>query len=127
MLFQHLAKVLQQREESGGSSTAGGSQATAERDDSALMSEVAESMAASRGSRAVMARPVIPWLDTSYSIGDRIVGIRGRGIGFSGERAPSRRHACVVGKGYRFGEGRYETELVLASVIEPEAGNVPGG
>ncbi|MBN2560663.1 MAG: hypothetical protein JXQ75_07010 [Phycisphaerae bacterium] len=106
---------LHRCEVSGGGAMAGSDDATADRDDSAIMDAVAASMAAVRGSRGVTARPVIPWLDTSYSIGDRIVGIRGRGIGFSAERVPRRRHACVIGKRYRLGGGRFETELVLAS------------
>jgi hypothetical protein len=88
---------------------------TASRDDSESMNKTAALMAAARQGRAVTARPVIPWLDTSYAVGDRIVGVRGRGLCFSAERTPSRRWACVIGKRYRFGAGRFETELLLAS------------
>ncbi len=90
-------------------------EATADDDDSALMGEMAESLAAARETRGVTARPVIPWLDTSYAIGDRIVGIRGRGLRFSADRAPSKRHARVIGKRYRLGGDHFETELILAS------------
>jgi hypothetical protein len=100
--------------------------ATVDRDDSVLMGEMAESMAAARGTRGVTARPVIPWLDTSYAIGDRIVGIRGRGLQFAADRAPSRRHACVIGKRFRFGGDHFETELILASANSAGADRVTG-
>ena len=56
---------------------------------------------------------VIPWLDTQYDLGDRVVGIRGRGICFAAERSPSVRYACVIGKRYHLGPDRFETKLLL--------------
>ena len=87
---------------------------TPDRDDSALMLSVARSLASANGARAIVGQAVVPWLDTDYRVGDRIATVRGRGVDFAAERAPSERHACVVGKRYRFGPDRFETELLLS-------------
>ncbi len=96
------------------------------RDDTELMDDVAASMANVGASRGVTARAVVPWLDDSYAIGDRIVGVRGRGLGFDAARTPNRRHACVIGKRYRLGPERFETELILASSNGGDADGASG-
>jgi hypothetical protein len=92
--------------------------AAVQRDDTAAMERAASALAQARAGREVGGRVVIPWLDASYAVGDRIAGIRGRAIGFAGERPPSERFACVVGKRYRLGPDRLETELLLASATD---------
>ena len=114
-------RFLRRLDSAGGGGGSDGVETTPDRDDTGRMNDVAESLAASRGSQAVTARPVVPWLDTFYEAGDRIVGVRGRGIRFCAERVPSRRHPCVIGKRYRFDGGRFETELVLASIVGGDA------
>jgi hypothetical protein len=84
-----------------------------ERDDTTHMQTLARIMTWAGGSAGVAGRAVIPWLDTQYDLGDRIVGIRGRGVHFAAERSPSARHACVIGKRYHLGPDRFETELLL--------------
>jgi len=84
-----------------------------DRDDTSEMRSLAEAAVWAQGAMGVAGRAVIPWLDTKYEVGDRIVGIRGRGLAFAAERTPSRRYACVIGKRYHLGPGRFETELLL--------------
>ena len=119
-------RFLRRLDGSDGGAEPANADSSTDRDDSDLMAGVAEALAAQRGSRAVTATPIIPWLDTSYEVGDRIVGVRGRGIRFSAERVPSRRHACVVGKRYRFDSGRFETELILTSTNGADAAGLQG-
>lgn len=95
-----------------------------DRDDSKVMQTFAKTQVAANGARSVAGSAVIPWLDTQYRIGDRLIGVRGRGVSFETERSPSRQHACVVGKRYHFGPGRFETELLLGPADES---NIMGG
>lgn len=84
-----------------------------DRDDTTQMQSLARMLRWAGGSASVAGRAVIPWLDTQYDLGDRVVGIRGRGVCFAAERSPSVRHACVIGKRYHLGPDRFETELLL--------------
>lgn len=84
-----------------------------DRDDSELMSAVAQGLVDEAAARAVTGRAVVPWFDTALRVGDRAVGIRGRGLSFARERGHSGRHACITGKRYHFGAGKFETELLL--------------
>ncbi len=61
----------------------------------------------------VDAAPAIPWLDTTFGIGDRIAGVRGQEISLAATIGASARYPSVVGKRYRLANGRYETELLL--------------
>ncbi len=108
-------RFLQRLDLSGGGEGEMIADETASRDDTESMNKTADLVAEVCQGRAVTARPVVPWLDTSYAVGDRIVGVRGRGVRFSTERSPSQRWVSVIGKRYRFGAGRFETELMLAS------------
>ncbi len=83
--------------------------------DELAMAREAARLAGEGASREVVATPIIPWLDREYQIGDRVLGVRGRGVELHTQRTPTRRSACVVGKRYRIGGGRWQTELVLAS------------
>jgi hypothetical protein len=82
------------------------------RDDSKQMALLAERLKQAGTGSEVGVWPVIPWIDDTYEVGDRIVGFWGRGIRFAAgddeARLPN-----VLGKTYRLGAGRYETELVL--------------
>lgn len=84
-----------------------------DRDDTQQMQTLARTLRWAGGSANVAGGAVIPWLDTQYDLGDRVVGIRGRGVCFAAERSPSARHACVIGKRYHLGPDRFETELLL--------------
>jgi len=84
-----------------------------DRDDSELMASVADGLVGEAAARTVTGRAVVPWFDTALRVGDRVVGIRGRGLSFARERAHSERHACITGKRYHFGDGKFETELLL--------------
>ncbi|MFH1419454.1 MAG: hypothetical protein ABII12_14355 [Planctomycetota bacterium] len=97
------------------------------RDDSARAQAAADLMAANGGARAVSGRAVIPWLDTDYAIGDQVVSVRGRGVNLTAERAPSRRHPCILGKRYHLDGGRFETELILASRSDEASSEGIGG
>jgi hypothetical protein len=93
------------------------------RDDSALINEAATEQLDRAGGQ-IAARPVIPWLDTDFELGDRVGAIDGRGIRFAARSAPSRGGAFVVGKRYLLSGRRWETELELRS---PSAGTDPTG
>ncbi len=61
----------------------------------------------------VVVAPTVPWLETTIQVGDRLTGLRGRGLSF--ESRVSRRSGgpCVRGKRYRLYDDRLETELLL--------------
>ena len=81
-------------------------------DDRAAMATLVGELSHSDRMPVVHGRPVIPWLDDEYAFGDRILGVRGRGIRFDAA-GPVERLPQVVGKVYRVSSGRYETELIL--------------
>ncbi len=83
------------------------------RDDTEAARALAEEMAETMQDRRVHATPAIPWIDTGYTIGDRIAGIRGQGISLATTVGAVPRYPSVVGKRYRLAGGRYETELLL--------------
>jgi len=87
----------------------------ATRDDTPTAARIADAVVESRAASDATARVLIPWLDDVYRIGDRVVAVRGRGVSFATQRAPSRRHAAVVGIRYRFGPDCHGTELILGS------------
>ena len=82
------------------------------RDDTEQMALLARRLSQAGSDSPVRAWPVIPWMDDTYELGDRIMGIWGRGVlfadGHDGQGLPT-----VVGKVYRCSGSRYETELVL--------------
>ena len=110
---QHLADV-------GAPAGANGTADSRNRNDLGLMQAVARSLAEVHGNRAVVGRAMIPWLDSEYRLGDRLVGVRGPGVGFAAEREPSERHACVIGKRFHLGPDRFETELLLGPAQRPD-------
>ena len=82
------------------------------RDDTEQMALLARRLSQAGSGSPVKVWPVIPWMDDAYELGDRIMGIWGRGVlfadGHDGQGLPT-----VVGKVYRCSGSRYETELVL--------------
>jgi hypothetical protein len=83
-------------------------------DDTDAIGRFADSLRRSLQDRRVIASPVIPWLDTAFAIGDEIEKVRGRGVSLTTREDGRTLGPVVVGKRYRFGGGRWETELVLA-------------
>ncbi len=84
-----------------------------DRDDSADIAAFAGELEARGRDRAVVAAPVLPWLDTWFSIGVEIKGVRGRGVSFLTREGEAAFGPAVVGKRFRFGDGMWETSLVL--------------
>lgn len=84
-----------------------------ERIDSERANAAAIGIARRESDRRILATPAVPWLDRTFSIGDAIEQVRGRGISFVTRTEGRSRGPSVVGKRYRFGGGRWETELVL--------------
>jgi len=86
---------------------------TAERDDTDAAKDLAQSVAAALRGRRIRAVPAIPWIETDIAIGDRLAGVRGRGVSLAASVGVSAGYPVVVGKVYRLHGGRYETELLL--------------
>ena len=84
-----------------------------ERDDTAAAETLAEQVARQRQERRIEGLPAIPWIDTEFAIGDRIAGVRGRELRFSTTAGLSGRFPAIIGKRYRFRNGRYDTVLEL--------------
>ncbi len=87
-----------------------------DRDDSAAIGAFAAVLASREADRGVGGSPTLPWLDTQFSIGDEITGVRGRGVSFVTREDTEALGPSVVGKRLRFDGGRWETSLVLEQV-----------
>lgn len=83
------------------------------RDDTAAAQLLADQVARQHQERQIQALPAIPWVDTSFSIGDRVAGVHGRELRFTTTGGLEGRYPAIVGKRYRFRGGRYETMLEL--------------
>jgi hypothetical protein len=82
-------------------------------DDTAAASALADRIVRQEQDGRLEFAPVIPWLETELQIGDRIAGLRGRGLSFASRVARGGAVPHVLGKHYRFADDRLETELVL--------------
>ncbi len=82
-------------------------------DDTAAIHRFGQSLAAWSQDRRVIASPVVPWVGTVFGIGDEIDQVRGRGVSFVTRRDGELAGPVVVGKRFRVGNGRFETELIL--------------
>lgn len=92
---------------------ASGMPAEGERDDSAAITAHAERLARTGQQRQVSALPAIPWVETSYDLGDRISEIRGRHMRFNTIAGPEPTFPAVLERRFLLHEGRYETQLVV--------------
>jgi hypothetical protein len=63
--------------------------------------------------KCIEAKPVIPWIETGYALGDRISEIRGRQLRFSTRVGGEQAYPGILGRRYIWREQRYETELEL--------------
>ncbi len=84
-----------------------------ERDDSTAIALRADVLRERNEDRRVSAKPVVPWFDTRFDVGDEVAAVRGRGLSLATRTDGATRGPCVVGKRYRFDGGRWETELDL--------------
>jgi hypothetical protein len=83
-------------------------------DDASEIDRVALESALRGRDRRIEASPVVPRLDTSFAIGDEIELIGARGVSLVARSLEHARGPIVVGKRYRFDNGRWETALELA-------------
>lgn len=83
-------------------------------DDTSAIVAFATSLAEREQDRRVVASPEIPWLDSTFAIGDEIERIRGRGVSFVTRADDVTLGPVVIGKRYRFSGGRWGTSLILA-------------
>ena len=84
-----------------------------DRDGTTAALALAEKMAETLGDRQVRALPAMGWIDDAFVIGDRIAGVRGQGVSLATTVGAVTQYPVVIGKRYRIGGGRYETELIL--------------
>ena len=84
-----------------------------EADDTEAIVRFARATADREQDRRVVASPVVPWLDTTFAVGDEIERIRGRGVSFLTREDGVSLGPVIAGKRYRTGGGRWETELLL--------------
>lgn len=82
-------------------------------DDSAAIQQFGQSLVKRLQDRRVVASPVLPWIGTTFAIGDEIEQVRGRGVSFITRRDGESVGPVVVGKRIRVGNGRFDTELIL--------------
>jgi hypothetical protein len=86
---------------------------SAGRDDTAAIQVMAERLGQMNQDRRVSVSPAIPWLETSYQIGDRVTEIRGRHVQFATRLGVEDCWPAVLGRRFVLRDGRYETELTL--------------
>jgi hypothetical protein len=84
------------------------------RNDTDVLDAEAARIAIAEDRGRVLVLPGIPWIDVDCEIGDRIVGVRGRSLRFGRAAAEGAEHPVIIGKRYRFDDGRFETELVVS-------------
>ncbi len=94
-------------------------------DDTEAIERFARALAERGQDRRVIASPVVPRLDTAFAIGDEIEKIRGRGVSFLTREDGAAVGPVVVGKRFRTGGGRWDTELLLEHSDAPVS--VAGG
>jgi hypothetical protein len=94
-------------------------------DDTEAIERFARGLAERGQDRRVIASPVVPRLDTAFSIGDEIERIHGRGVSFLTREDGAAVGPVVVGKRFRTGGGRWDTELLLEHSDAPVS--VAGG
>ncbi|GJM25997.1 MAG: hypothetical protein DHS20C16_24120 [Phycisphaerae bacterium] len=85
-------------------------------DDSSEALAVATSLAANQQEGRIEIEAKIPWIDTRFDVGDRVVGIGSRGVRLNGRLARSLARDAdwsVVGKTYEQSDTRAETRLLL--------------
>lgn len=100
----------------------GASGAAVERDDSQAIMALARQLAEVNQDRRVSVAPTIPWIETAYSLGDRIAEIRGRRIRFATTMGVETRFPAVIERRFALQDGRYETTLTLGITETPSAG-----
>ena len=83
-------------------------------DDTSAIVAFAASLAEREQDRRVIASPEIPWLDSTFAVGDEIERIRGRGVSFVTRADDVTLGPVVIGKRHRFRGGRWSTSLMLA-------------
>ncbi len=103
-----------------GSAGGTGSDAAAERDDSAAIAAEAARLGAERGAVRVVSVPAIPWVETGYVLGDRIAELCGRQLRLSMGAGTAGPWPVVMERGFVLREGRYETELEVAGMKSEE-------
>ena len=92
-----------------------------ERDDSEAVRSLAEWLARSRQDRQVRLAPVIPWIETSYAIGERVTELAGRCLRFATTVGADLQYPSITERRFMLQkDGRYETLLTLASADLPE-------
>ncbi|MCK4659162.1 MAG: hypothetical protein KAV82_06530 [Phycisphaerae bacterium] len=80
---------------------------------------LAEQIAANEQDGHVVVSPTVPWLETSIEIGDRLLGVSGRGVSFQSRVSRRPSGLSVLGKRYRLSAGHLETRLVLGFTESP--------
>ncbi|HSW46490.1 MAG TPA: hypothetical protein VLM89_13060 [Phycisphaerae bacterium] len=90
-----------------------------ERDDTESITALTKQLARTNQDRQVRVAPAIPWIETSYALGDRITEIRGRRVRFATARGAGTRYPAVLERRYVLAGGRYETLLTLGITDVP--------
>ena len=84
-----------------------------ERNDTAFVMQDAKTLALSQPTPATTATPAIPWLETTYAIGDRLFEVRGRHLRLATGDGAVDQCPAIRERRFTWVDGRYETVLVL--------------